>query len=1119
MINQALSVRSDHSIGESIMQVKNIVENAKKFGFETIALTDTMSVSGLVDFSNKCKKEGIKSIIGCTVRVVKDPLYRKPPKSSGEKEKKNEAYNLKVYAKSSLGVHSLMNLISKGNTEEYFYYHSRVGIQEVLDLEDVIITTGDIFNLFHCSDAEDLLRMIAEKHEVYIELCPVNTPLFDTLNEKAIRASKSLNIPVVAGYPFFYASEDDADTLDVLRAITSNMKMDSRTLNIPYTRDWCFDEPKKLVERMMKLSSRVPDIDRDVIKATFANSAHIATVCNYSFEKLPPSLPKMADDEFAELVRLCKEGWSKRLGSEVMGFKPTNEQLPVYKERLSYELSVLKKLGFSNYFLVVHDIVHWSKQNDVVVGPGRGSVGGSLVAYLIGITDVDPIRFDLLFERFINPDRIDLPDADLDFMSSRRSEVVEYIIGKYGKENVAGISNYSTLGPASALRDVGRVFNLDPLEYACSKQVEKEHGVTLSLEESATSVPDIAKFKAGRPIMWKHATKLEGCMRNLGQHAAGVIVAGEPIKNRAVVLNKKDAILPIVSWDKQVVEDWGLIKMDILGLTTLDIIALAKTYIKERHGKRIDMMKIPLDEPDVMKAFGRGETAAVFQFEGAGMRKLLKDLALEKPLTFEDITAATALYRPGPIDAGLVDQFVAVKQGRRIPEYDHPLMEPALKSTYGVLTYQEQIMQVCRDLAGFRMADADGVRKAMGKKDKDKMATYKEQFIAGAVKSGMGEYAADHLWEQIAGFAGYCFNRSHAAEYSVISYWMMWLKVRYPAEFFAAAMTVIDDEGKLASLVTDAKRVGLSVFPPDINKSSSRIEIVGESELYAPFQAVKGISGNVASHIESVKEAHGRPFASRADFDEAVSAAKLGAKINKSHKEKLDRVGAFASIEAGQLAPLHPDRLRDRIELMPGFTVDSVKPDRGLNDERLAKLAILELSSKFDKCEGCSLKKGNHATPVFGKKPKFMMVFDSPSYKEAQDGQMMVGDNAAIVKAALKEVGLSANDGYFTSLVKAEKRKGDKGLTTEQIMGCSDFLKKEIEILKPPVIITMGSNALRYFSPGIKGAPADLAGKVIYDPKLDASIVFGINPGMIHFDGSKVKLLQESMRILSELLS
>lgn len=365
--------------------------------------------------------------------------------------------------------------------------------------------------------------------------------------------------------------------------------------------------------------------------------------------------------------------------------------------------------------------------------PVHNSVGGSLMAYLLGITDVDPIRFGLIFERFINPDRIDLPDADLDFMSSRRHEVIAYITNKYGSENVAGISNYSTLGSASAIRDVSRVSGLDIFEYACSKQVEKEHGVSLSLEESAERVPDIAKFKAGQPTIWKHATKLEGCMRNLGQHAAGVIVAGEPIINRAVLMNRDESELPVVLWDKTIVEDWGLIKMDILGLTTLDVLNLARSYIMERHGVNIDLLRVPLNDEAVMSAFGRGETVGVFQFEGHGMRKLLKDLAVLKPLKFEDIAAATALYRPGPIDAGLVDQFIAVKQGKKDPEYDHPLMEGALSETYGVLTYQEQIQRVCIDLSGFTGPEADHVRRAMGKKDKEKMITYKEQFVHGAV--------------------------------------------------------------------------------------------------------------------------------------------------------------------------------------------------------------------------------------------------------------------------------------------------------------------------------------------------------------------------------------------------
>ncbi len=734
-LSSALSVRSDHSIGESTFQVDRIVERAKELGYQAVALTDKMSVSSLASFSKACVKAGIKPIVGCTIRVYKDPTYRKPAKKSGIKAIPNPFYDLKVYVRNENGLKSLMKLLSKGNSAEYFYYHARVGIEDVLALEDVVITTGDLFSLFSLNKEEyiPIIKLLSNKHWLFLEMVTSDTPLFRTLNQRAYDAFVETGVPMIAASPVFY-DEGGADTLDVLRSISTKIELDSPILPIPFTRDWHLKSPSDValdVELMLdRLDMRGAQTLAGMVRHVETAQSEITGYAEYEFKKLPPALPVMAADEFAALVEACKEGWNERFSKSVLGDLPTAKA--EYKARLVYELGIIKKLGFANYFLLVQDIVRWSKANDVIVGPGRGSVGGSLIAYLMGITDVDPIRFGLIFERFINPDRIDLPDADLDFMSSRRSEVIDYIIGKYGRENVAGISNYSTLGPASALRDVSRMSGLEPAVYACSKQVEKEHGVSLSLEESAASVPDIAKFKAGYPVVWKHATALEGCIRNLGQHAAGVIVSSEPIAERAVLLGRDETQLPVVNWDKNIVEEFGLIKMDILGLTTLDVLNAAKTYIKDRHGIEIDLLNMPLDDPEVLAAFGRGETVGVFQFEGGGMRKLLKDLAVMQPLTFEDLAAATALFRPGPIDAGLVDRFVAVKQGRDVAEYDHPVLEPALKETYGVLTYQEQVMQTCRDLAGFKMSDADGVRKAMGKKDHAKMTAFKEQFINGA---------------------------------------------------------------------------------------------------------------------------------------------------------------------------------------------------------------------------------------------------------------------------------------------------------------------------------------------------------------------------------------------------
>lgn len=1112
-----LSARSDFSIGESMLSPAKLVETAKELGYESVALVDTMTISGMVALTNKAKSVGIKPIIGCTLRVYDDPTYRKPSKSSGEKEKKNHFYHLKVYVKDDIGLRSLLKLLSKGNSEEYYYYHARVGLEDVMCLENVVVTTGDMFNLFHHPHHQEVLLRLMTKFETYVELVPINTPLFDTLNTKAMIAAHATGAKLTAGYPVFYAKQSDAGSLDMLRAIATNTQADSMWLPIPFTRDHNMEPPSTLINRLGKMAIRLGLDARAIATDCITGIDAVASACTYEFSKLAPCLPKMAEDEFVALVNECKRGWSERFGRSVLGYVPTAELLEDYKRRLAYEMSVIKKMGFSGYFLLVQDIVRWSKAAGIVVGPGRGSVGGSLIAYLMGITDVDPIRFGLLFERFINPSRIDLPDADLDFMSSRRHEVIEYIVGKYGQDYVAGVSNYATLGPASALRDVARLSGLNPLEYACSKQVEKEHGVSLPLAESAEKVPDIAKYKAEHPDLWEHSLRLEGVMRGLGQHAAGIVVANEPIVNRAVVENRTGG--NVVNWDKTIVEDWGLIKMDILGLSTLDVLKLACDYIYERHGRRVDMLALPLDEPDVMRAFGNGETVGIFQFESPGMRRILRDLAKGGTLTFEDITATTALYRPGPIDAGLVDQFVAVKQGIKSPHYEHETMRAALTETHGVLTYQEQIMKVCQDLAGFSMTEADHVRKAMGKKDKEKMAKYREQFVAGAAKSGMGEIAAGVLWDKIEGFAGYAFNKSHAVEYSILSYWAMWMKVRYSAEFFAAAMTVVDKEEKLAGLVIDARRLGIEVVPPDINKSSSRVEIEGEKILYAPFQAVKGISEKVSSYIMLAREKHGAPFASLEEFEARVVAEKIAAKVNKSHREKLERIGAFASITPGEKPSNHPDRLKERLELMPGFTVDAVKADRVINDDRLNLMKIIRMTEELRSCDKCSLRGAQHPLPRIGKAPKFMVVFDAPNWQEAKKGKLLEGEAAGYMKAALNDAGLSANDGYFTSLVKSPKPAGVKMLTNESIIACSEYLKQEIEILKPPVIVAMGSNAIRYFAPGVKGSPAELAGKFIYDPKLDATIIFGLNPAQVTFDPGKGKLLLDIAEKITELVT
>ena len=734
-IAHALSVQSDFSIGKSLLQTDQIIQRASELGYKSVALVDDMSIHAMPDFMVRAKKAGIQPIAGCRLNMYRSSTYKKPPKSTGIAEEANPKCMPKVYIKDAAGMKGLFKLLSESCDPEHFYYERRTELDAILALEGVIVTTGDMGSMFSMPDYEKYAKALFERFgdDFYVELVPVDSPLFDTMNSRALAFAAKHGCKTIVTHPFCYSQDEDAATLDVMSAIATNTQMDVSYRPKQFVTTFGFCEPAKMVERMKAASVRSAKWDGVAAPALWVkgiqNIAEVPAKCEWQFAKLDVCLPVMAENEFAELCKKCAAGWKFRFSREQLGHKPTN--LIPYKERLAYELEVLRNMGFSGYFLLVEDLVIWAKNNGVIVGPGRGSVGGSLVAYLLGITDVDPLRFNLMFERFINPDRLDLPDADLDFMSSKRHLVVEYLVSKYGRDRVAGISNYSTLASASAMRDTGRIYGLPLYELSASKLVPKEHGQSVTLTEAADQVADLDAFRLRNPEIWKHAVKLEGTMKSFGQHAAGIIVAGEPLVNRAVVETRGES--PVVNWDKRVVEDWGLIKMDLLGLSTLDVLEIARQYVLERHGRNINYMELPLEDPATMEAFAKGETTGVFQFESGGMRNLLKNLAQGGPLTFEDIAAATALYRPGPMDSGQLDDFVAIKQGKMPVSYDHPNMEAALASTYGVIVYQEQVMQVAVDLAGFTRAEADKLRKVMSKKDKEALAAMRDKWVEGCM--------------------------------------------------------------------------------------------------------------------------------------------------------------------------------------------------------------------------------------------------------------------------------------------------------------------------------------------------------------------------------------------------
>ncbi|MGV1754793.1 DNA polymerase III subunit alpha [Agrobacterium sp. CG674] len=1132
-MHSILAARTDFSVGESILTTEFLVKHAVDAGAKAVAMTDTMSITGMVDFTNRSLKADLKPIIGVRLRLSDNPCWRPGP---GEKKKDMPRfYFLTLYALTEPGMKAIFRLLTLANEDESvdpatgepapgrYYYVPKLGFDDLYaELrahgEDLAVVLGDAHSVLEHPAAENIVAVIGGfcRH-TYAPLVPVNTPYYGRLNELALGAIGTGYAKPIVVRPAFYG-QDEADSQEIMTAVAENHKITDGWFKSRHNRDMHVMSTPELVGEMKKaiqhLGQRGVDIGHVTarFKEGLLNTGVLVAAVTYVWSKAEVSLPKMADDEFHAVMIECMKGWKTRFAADVFGHTPTQAELvEVYKPRLAYELEVLKRLNFSGYFLLVQDVVQFAKSSDIMVGPGRGSVGGSLVAYLMGITECDPIRFGLLFERFINPERIDLPDADLDFMSTRRHEVFEYLTKKYGPARTAGVNNFSTLGSRSALRDVGRVSGIPEKDYSVSKFVPKLHGNDLTLSEAREKVPEIDAFATNYPDFWPVMERLEGTMRGFSKHAGGFIVGGVDLVERAVVEKRKDG--NVVCWDKRIVEDQGLVKMDILGLTTLDLITTALTYIRERTGKRIDIGRIPLDDAAVLENFAKGNTTAIFQFESGGMRRLLKELGSDGLITFDDITAATALYRPGPMESGMMDSFYLRKQGHEAVEYDHPLMEDVLKETFGVIVYQEQVMKISQVIAGYSGAAADKLRKIMGKKLPEEMKKERQKFCDGCVATiEATEEWAGALFDKIEGFAGYGFNKSHSVEYTLVSYMAMYLKVNYGVEFYAAALTVLGED-KLPGIIRDAKSFGIDVGFPDINISTNRFEIATDVRLVMPLQAIRGLSDKATNAIMKAREAG--PFESKADFIGRVERRVCNIKVQTA----LDLVGAFSRIEVGQLPANDPTRIKDQIELLPGLVAAHVPIDREMDTSKDAKedIGVLVGEYRTDHGPGSGQVDGMPVKPSFGRNADFMLIQDAPNNED--DGQGFLGHSMSCISVieAMSEVGLGRDNAYWTSLIKRPKR--GKQVSPDEIATYAPYLEREIEILKPAIIVLLGSMSVRHFLPDLKGKASDSAGKVVYSKKYDANLIIGFSPGEIYHDPDKQVNMNEVFGSVADLLA
>ena len=851
---------TDYSLLDSICKVDDLVESAVNHKMPALAITDYGNMFGAAEFYSKAKSAGIKPIIGMEAYLAPNRL-----------EKSKLIYHVVLIAKNSEGYHNLMFLASQGYLDG-FYYKPRIDKNLIRQHAAGLIGTsaclkGEIPQRLMHGKYEEAKSIALEYLEIfsgefYLEMQRHGLSVDVTVNEGLMRLSKELNIPLIATNDIHYMEAAQAGAYDVLLCIQSGKTMTDVT-RPKYPGDTFY----------FRSSDEMKQLFKDVPSA-IENTLAISEKCDFKMEfgksKLPKfSLPENFHNENEYLKVLAQEGLVKKMGGNVT---------PEMTQRLDYELEMIAKMGFPGYFLVVQDFINSAKQMGVSVGPGRGSAAGSLVSYSIGITDVDPLKYSLLFERFLNPERISMPDIDIDFDDKNRSKVIDYVIDKYGKDNVAQIITFGSMKARAVIRDVARALNV-PLSDAdrIAKMIPRRLDITL--KEAIDEVPEmkaLAKSDDERMRnLLEYSQTLEGLVRQPGIHAAGVVITPDSIKKFVPVYKSaKDEIS--TQFDKDWVEKIGLLKMDFLGLTTLSILDDALRHIKINHGIEIDLNKIPLDDEKAFQLFWRGETVGIFQFESQGMTEYMKKL---KPTCMDDLIAMNALYRPGPME--FIETFIARKNGKLPIDCFHPNLEPILKSTYGVIVYQEQVMQVAQVLAGFSLGRADVVRRIMSKKKPEELEKIRPEWIDGAVARGYTKVLAEQIFDILVPFSNYAFNKSHSAAYSILAYQTAYLKAHYTAEFMAAVLSSeMVNTDRISILINACRDMGIEVLPPDVNESIAEFSVKNNTIRFG-LGAVKNVGLSAIESIILARETHGK-FKTIFDLCEFVDLRLVNKKVFES---------------------------------------------------------------------------------------------------------------------------------------------------------------------------------------------------------------------------------------------
>ncbi len=905
-----------HSVLDGLTKINDLVDKVKEFGMEAAAVTDHGTMSGILDYYKTAKKAGIKPILGIETYVAARSRFDRDP------AKDKQRFHLTVLAMNNTGFHNLMKLSTQANLEG-MYYKPRIDHDLLEELNEGLIVmsgcaSGEI-GVALKEDDYDRARDIAKWYKsilgdrYYLELQDHGHPKSNThwdvqakINEGLIKLSKELDIEMVVTCDGHYLTHDHQDAHEILLCVgTGSYLSDGKRMSLKDF-ELHLTDPRDIIAHW---GEEYPEVIR--------NTKKVADRCNVEIELGRILIPKYplpeGENEHSYLLRLTYQGLLQRYNGaskeEVERLDPEDiipQLSDEVRQRAEMELGVMGNMGYEGYFLIVQDFINWGKSQGIVFGPGRGSAAGSIIAYALNITDLDPLKYGLLFERFLNPDRISMPDIDVDIQDTRRDEVIEYCAKKYGEDHVSNIATFGKMFGRMAVRDVARVLEVP---YAESDRLAKlvpppNQGRHIPLSVSVKEDADLRKEYENNPTakeVLDYAIQLEGTIRSHGVHACGVVIAPDTLVNY-IPLEMAQKGVVATQFPMGEVEELGLLKMDFLGLSNLTIINNAMRIIKKVYKEEIDLAHLPLDDKPTYELFQRGDTTGVFQLESAGMKRYLRAL---KPTHFEDIIAMVALYRPGPMQ--FIDSFIRRKHGEEPITYLHEGMRNSLENTYGILVYQEQFMQISKEWCGFTGGQADTLRKAVGKKKMDLMKKVKPEFVEGAVKvGGATREMAETFWTQLEEFANYCFNKSHAACYGLIAYWTAYLKAHYPDAFMAALMTSDhDDIDRLAIEITECKHMGLEVLAPDVNQSYVEFGVVpAAKQVRFGMAAVKGVGVGAVEEIIRAREADG-PFKSVEDFAKRVSTSK----VNRKAWESLVKAGAF-------------DALGDRSDLL--FNLDTI---------------------------------------------------------------------------------------------------------------------------------------------------------------------------------------------------